>query len=584
MNLVFDLETDGLLDTLTKIHCIAVKDINSGEVTSFNPSQIKEGLELLSKAKFLIGHNIMNFDLMAIKKLYPDFTVKARIRDTLVLSRLIKADIYNEDFLHSKLPRKLSGSHSLKAWGIRLGILKGDFGSTTDWSDWSAEMQEYCEQDVEVTHELWKYLAPDKWSENSIIFEHLMSDVCNKIGNVGWTFDQGKATKLYSKLALARDNLQNELQTLFEPWEIKSEIVPKVNNSKLGYKKGVPFTKVKEVQFNPSSRRHIHICLSKKYAWKPKKFSPSGDAQIDEKVLSELPYPEAKKLAYMFLLNKRIGQLAEGYQAWLKLVDKDGQLRHSIISCGTVTLRAAHRYPNLGQVPSVGSEFGKECRELFTVPEGYSLVGSDLSGLELRCLAHFLAYWDDGDYAKEILEGDIHTTNQKAAGLPTRDLAKKFIYTLLYGGGDFKVGQVLGKGAKEGKDIKAKFFKALPSFMNLRNKVQREAQKGYIKGLLGEQVKIRSAHASLNTLLQNTGSTISKKWVLLIHQEIHRQGLDAEIIAWVHDEVQIRCKKGIEEDVGNITRRMAKEAGSYFNFKIPIESEFTTGNNWSETH
>lgn len=583
MNLVFDIETDGLLDTLTKIHCIVAKDIDTNEVFSFKNTEIKLGLELLRQADTLIGHNIINFDLPALNKVYYWFNPMAEILDTLVLSRVIKADQAKTDFSSLVLPRKLNGSHSLKAWGIRLGILKGDYGETNDWSKWSEAMQSYCEQDVEVTHALWKHLAPEKWSKESITFEHEIAEVCNRIGSEGWTFDETKAGILYSKLAQKRADLEVELQNLFEPWEVHTPFVPKVNNKKLGYVKGEVFTKVRTIDFNPNSRKHIQFCLQKKYKWKPKKFTPSGDAQIDESILADLPFPEAKKLAYMFLLQKRIGQLAEGSQAWLRLC-KDGIIKHNIISAGTVTLRAAHRYPNLAQVPSVQAEFGKECRELFTVPTDCSLVGADLSGLELRCLAHFLAYTDNGAYAQEILNGDIHTTNQKAAELETRDQAKKFIYTLLYGGGDLKVGQVLGKGAKAGKETKEKFFKAMPSFSTLKKQVQAAAARGYLIGLTGEKVIIRSAHAALNTLLQNTGSTISKKWVILIDQELRKQGLDAKIIAWVHDEVQIKCKKGIEDHVGDITRRMAKETGEFFKFKIPIESEYTVGSNWSETH
>jgi DNA polymerase I-like protein with 3'-5' exonuclease and polymerase domains len=583
LNLVFDIETDGLLDTLTQIHCIVIKDIDSNEVFSFPPADVEQGLDMLHKADRIIGHNIINFDLPAIEKVYPTFETKAKVSDTLVLSRVIKADQTNKDFSSLVLPRKLNGSHSLKAWGLRLGVLKGEFGETTDWSKWSEDMQKYCEQDVEVTHKLWMHLAPEKWSKESITFEHQIAEVCNRIGSEGWSFNEKKAGDLYSKLAKKRADLEVELQTLFEPWEVHTPFVPKVNNKKLGYVKGEVFTKVRTIDFNPNSRKHIQFCLQEKYKWKPKKFTPSGDAQIDESILADLPFPEAKKLAYMFLLQKRIGQLAEGSQAWLRLC-KDGVIRHNIISAGTVTLRAAHRYPNLAQVPSSQAEFGRECRELFTVPADCSLVGADLSGLELRCLAHFLAYYDDGEYAKEILNGDIHTANQKAAELETRDQAKKFIYTLLYGGGDLKVGQVLGKGAKAGKETKEKFFKAMPSFSTLKSQVNESAQRGYLIGLTGEKVIIRSAHAALNTLLQNTGSTISKKWVILIDQELRKQKLDAKIIAWVHDEVQIKCKKGIEDHVGDITRRMAKETGDFFKFKIPIASEYTVGTNWSETH
>tara|TARA_B100000287_G_scaffold122477_1_gene114369 strand:+ start:33693 stop:35453 length:1761 start_codon:yes stop_codon:yes gene_type:complete len=586
MRLVFDIETNGLLDTLDKIHCIVIKDIDN-DMLYFSSSKHKSFnniLSVLENADEIIGHNIIGFDLPAIQKVYPNFSPKGKVTDTLVISRLIEADLVNTDFDTSvSLPKKLYGSHSLKAWGLRLGNHKGDYDG--GWEEFSEEMLEYCKQDVEVTHALWKRLAPEKYSQQAIKFEHQVAELCDRIGNAGWTFDITKASHLYAKLAQERATLEGELQTLFEPWEIVTEFIPKVNNKKLGYKKGEPFNKVKVVEFNPNSRKHIQFCLEKKYRWKPKKMTPSGDAQIDETILAALPYPEAKKLARMFMLNKRIGMLAEGNAAWLKLVKDNGQLHHSIISNGAVTGRATHRYPNLAQVPAVRAEFGKECRELFTVPTGYELVGSDLSGIELRSLAYYLSAYDKGAYAKEILNGDIHTKNQNDAGLETRDQAKTFIFALIYGGGDLMIGKIAGSNAKKGKELKDNFYKANPSFKQLKDNLEQASNKGYILGLDKRKLKIRSRHKSFNTLLQSCAALICKQWILNIDHEIRRQNLDAKIIAWVHDEVQIAVKKGDADHVGDITSRMAKKTGEDFNItEIPIEAEFKIGTNWANTH
>jgi DNA polymerase I-like protein with 3'-5' exonuclease and polymerase domains len=200
----------------------------------------------------------------------------------------------------------------------------------------------------------------------------------------------------------------------------------------------------------------------------------------------------------------------------------------------------------------------------------------------LRCLAHFLD--DGGAYAKEILDGDIHTTNQKAAGLDTRDQAKTFIYALLYGAGDAKIGSIIDKGAKEGKLLKERFMEALPAFRTLKKAVEQASKRGFIKGLDGRQVKVRSAHAALNTLLQSAGGLICKKWLCLVDQEIKAQGIDAQIIAWVHDELQISVKKGSEQDVCNIARRSAEKAGESFGFRIPVGADATIGGTWADTH
>jgi hypothetical protein len=590
--LVFDIETNGLLPQLTTIHCIAIRDLDEcdrrvNSMKTYRPTEIEDALDRLECADEIIGHNVIGFDIPAIQKLFPDWKPRGKVTDTLVLSRLIKADLLTDDSMRVKHPegflKRFYGSHSLKAWGMRMGNLKGDYDG--GWDTFNEDMLLYMVQDVNVTCDLLKLLCLDNdFSERCIELEHDLAEVCFRIGNNGWTFDGEKAAALYATLCQRRLDLEIDLATLFEPWEIRTPFTPKVNNKSRGYEKGVTIDKVVEVHFNPNSRKHIARCLIEKYNWKPKVFTPSGDAKIDEDVLIAMSYPEAKKLAEAFLVQKRIAMLSEGNAAWMKLVDGDGKIRHNLISGGTISGRASCRSPNLQQIPSTRSVYGQECRELFTVPKGWLLVGSDLSGLELRCLANVLE--DGGEYAKQILESDIHTFNQEAAGLVTRDQAKTFIYALMYGGGDSMIGKIVGGTAKDGKRLKGDFDKNVPAFKRLKAELKSAfKQKGWLRGIDGRKLFVRSEHRCLSQLLQSSGAILCKEWVRLIDQQINTQGLDAYIMGWVHDEVQIACKnKEVAENVGNIARRTALEAGEAFGFSIPIEAEYNIGQTWADTH
>lgn len=585
MRLVFDIETNGLLPELHTIWCIAIRDLDDADkVWSYKPDEIHQGLEHLLQADELIGHNIIAYDIPAIQKIYPDFdTTGIKITDTLVLSRLIAADVGLRDYAKQPdMPKRLYGGHSLKAWGYRLGEYKGDFGENNDWSKWSEAMHQYMIQDTLVTHKLWYALAPDKWSQESIEFEHKVAEICAKMSSTGWTFNTEKAGLLYSKLIKEKTELTESLKGLFPAWDVEEEFIPKRNNKTRGYEAGVPFTKVTSMEFNPTSRKHIELCLRRKYDWQPKEFTPAGVAKIDDAILAELPFPEAKPLGRTFMLQKRLGQLAEGKHSWLKRVDND-RLSCNINPNGTVTGRATHHQPNLAQVPAVRAEYGKECRELFSVPKGYSLVGTDLASLELRVLASLLN--DGGAYAREILEGDIHTANQKSMGLASRDDAKVAIFTMIYGGGNQRLGAIAGKGAAEGKRIRDNFMQANPAYSSLLRAAKSAVNsRGHLIGLDGRKIYCDSDFKALNYLIQSNGSLICKKWMQLIDAEMKRQNIDANLVAWIHDELQISVKEGSEEIVGNISRRMAREAGEYFNLSIPFDAEYQIGRTWADTH
>ena len=598
--LIFDIETDGLLDTCTKIHSLCIRDADTGEAWSCTDHRgyktIKEGLDLLAGADTIIGHNIITFDIPAIQKMHPGWTTTAQIRDTLVCTRLIWPDI--KDFDNARIrakkefPERLIGSHKLEAWGWRLREHKGDFGKETDWQTWSKEMQDYCEQDVIVTADLWEHIKRQNYSEEAIELEHDFQHIIWKQEQNGFPFDKDRAVQLYSELSAKREKLSQELRTLFPPKIIKTAFTPKRNNKTKGWTAGVTVEKIREVPFNPASRQQIAERLIQK-GWKPDSFTETGQPQVSETSLSALHGPDIDALLEYLTLSKLLGQLSEGQNAWLKM-ERDGIIYGEVITNGAVTGRCTHKKPNIAQVPAVGKPYGQECRSLFHPPAGWVQIGCDASGLELRCLAHYMARYDGGAYAKIILEGDIHTENQKAAGLETRNQAKRFIYAFLYGAGDVKLGSIIHEDASEavqkkiGAAIKAKFFKKIPAVKNLVTDVQAAAKRGWLKGLDGRRLKVRSQHSALNTLLQSAGAVVMKKATVILWSDLAAQGLtwpnDYWQMAHVHDEYQLAARPELAELIGQTGIQAITKAGAYYNFRCPLAGEYKVGHNWAETH
>lgn len=593
---VGDIETDGLLDRLTTVHCLVLQDVDTKEVFSYGPNEIQEGLARMKSATKLIFHNGIKFDFPALEKVYPDFHIERdRVIDTLVCTRLIWTNLSDTDggrIAAGKIEPKLRGSHSLAAWGKRLGVLKGDFGQSTDWSEWSPEMQKYCEQDVAVTLKLWAVISAKEYSATALDLEHQVAWIVAEQERHGFLFDVAKAEKLLMHLQQERAKIEADLQTIFDPWY--SAVEEKTPSKTINYKSvdrhsvwaGAPYTVIKQNVFNPNSRMHIADRLIAKYGWKPSEFTPDGRAKVDESVLEELPYPEAQAIAKSLMLQKRIGQIGEGNNAWLNLVGDDNRIHGSVNTNGAVTGRMTHNYPNVAQTPSVGKPYGAECRELFMVPKGKKLVGVDVSGLELRMLGSYLHRFDNGAYGNEVVNGDIHTVNQKAAGLPSRSAAKTFIYGFLYGAGAAKIGSIVGKGPKEGQKLKTKFLDQTPALAKLIDAVTSASKRGYLKGLDGRELHIRSSHAALNTLLQSAGALVCKRWAVEMDLALRERGLKhkCQVVANIHDEHQYECDEDIAELVGELSVQSIKKAGHFFNIKVELDGEAKIGNNWYETH
>ncbi|CAB4139341.1 PolA DNA polymerase I - 3'-5' exonuclease and polymerase domains [uncultured Caudovirales phage] len=639
----FDIETNGFLDNLTKVHSLVIRDAVTGELLAscaHHPKfhTMQQGLAILSEASALIGHNIIKFDLPALEKVFGwKPAADQKIVDTLVCTRLIWSDIADGDVRRvrmKRLPSKLLGSHKLEAWGYRLGEMKGEFDPGEDaWATWSEEMQVYCEQDVAVTVALWALIRKQKYSPRALRLEHDFAEIMAKQERFGFWFNEDAARSLYADLVAERLDLRQQLQVAFPPITVMEPFTPKRTVVSKGWFAGVTIHRPKVVTFNPGSRQMIADRLREK-GWVPADFTPTGQAKIDETILLGLPYPEAKLLARYFLVEKRIGQIAEGDQAWLRLVRK-GRIHGSVITNGAVTGRCTHSNPNIAQVPKVGSPWGLECRALFGATPGRVQVGADLAGLELRCLAHFMAQWDGGAYAKVLLEGDIHWVNVQALGLTQEDRddtrkrhklfrngSKTFIYGFLYGAGDAKAGaivfdiisalEVAGEDASDlrnkffpstpadtaptedalraaGKKLKTQFLKRTPALSQLRKWVEEEAKgRGHLLGLDDRKLRVRSMHAALNTLLQSAGALIAKLATVLAYRNLssagYKWGKDFAFVAHVHDEVQVETREEIAENVGNIIVQSMREAGEQFDLLCPIDGEWKVGRTWADTH
>lgn len=615
--LIFDIETDGLLDFVKKVHCGCVYDTTMEQYTLYRPHEIEQMVDRLVKADSICGHNVIMFDIPVLEKLYNVVFDHEKVIDTLVLARLVYSNISDIDAVlvrQKKLSSKLWGSHSLKAYGQRLGVLKGTYAEDTEdcWACFNEDMLDYNKQDVVVTKKLYENLVSKGFTEGASLLEHKAQWLMFKMEQNGFPFNLEKAYELKAVLEMERQKVEDELKA-YAPLIPDKVFIPKRDNKTLGYTKGVPIQRYKE--FNPTSRAQMKYIFEEyhKYQFQECMYdTKTGQLKLDEEALKHIETDEtatdelrhiASLYRVSFLLSKRLGQLSEGKQAWLKLVGADGKIHGRCNPNGTVSGRASHSNPNVAQVPSANSPYGKECRELFGVPKGWYQAGIDCSGLELRCLAHYLYPYDHGEYAHEILNGDIHTKNQKNAGLETRSQAKTFIYGFLYGGGDAKIGEIVNGTKEDGKRLKEKFLKNTPALKTLQKQIKDklsrfntttkkvEMKRNYLYGLDGRKLYVRSMHSALNLLLQSAGALICKQWVVRTEQRLLERGLkhgwdgDFALMAYVHDEQQIACRtKEIAEIVVLEAQQAVRDVGEHYGFRMQLDTEGKIGENWYGTH
>ena len=576
MDLVFDIETDDI--HATKIWCIVAQNPDSGEIFKFPPKRLDEGYQFLTKADRLIGHNIIGFDIPMVEKFGGVDLSDKKIIDTLVLSRLFN-------------PTR-DGGHSLETWGYKLGYPKIEF---EDYLNYSTEMLNYCVRDVQLNTRVLQELRKESkgFKPECIDLEQGVAKIMKQQEQDGFAFDVQSALSLLAELREKMHQIEDEVHSTFKPkWVDTKEVTPYIKKDGNLSKRGLtdeeyqrcldtnnfnPFMRQTLQEFNLGSRKQIGEYLID-FGWKPDRFTLTGQPIVDEKTLSKITHiHEAKLIADFLLLQKRIAQI----DSWVEAVKDDGRIHGFVIPNGTITGRMTHRNPNVAQVPSVHSPYGKECRACWTVPEGNKLVGVDASGLELRMLAH---YMDDKEYINEIINGDIHTTNQNFAGLKSRDQAKTFIYALVYGAGDEKIGSIIKGSRAEGKKLRERFLSSLPTYKSLKERVDRAASKNFLKGLDGRKLYIRNKHAALNTLLQGAGAILMKKALVQLDSVLKLNAIDYRFVANIHDEWQIEVKESQADFVGETAIKSIIEAGEHFNLRCPMDGEYKVGGNWSDTH
>ena len=543
MRAIVDIETDSL--NATKVHCIVAKDIDSGRVYPFPPDLVTEFKSWAQGVKQFIMHNGLSFDAPVCNRLLGTNIKPDQVLDTLVLSQLFYP---------------IRDGHSLKAWGERLGFPKGDVDT---FEVYTPDMLEYCKQDVNITHQLLNEMKKEgkNFSPYSIKIEHDVRVIVNKQERNGFYLDMKKTMNLL--------NLLQDEATELVTWSVK-HFDPTVVEL---------VTKTKYIPFNIGSRQQIADRLSK-IGWKPKQHTDKGNIIINEAVLDTIDMPEARKFSRYFLLQKRIAQI----KSWIKACDdNDGRVHGRVMTLKTITGRMSHNSPNMAQIPAVRSPYGKECRDCWTVADTstHSIVGTDASGLELRCLAH---YMNDTTFTDILLTGDIHTHNMKMAGLTDRDQAKTFIYAFMYGAGATKIGKIVGAGAKEGQRLIDNFLSSMTALKRVRDGVTKASAKGKIKGIDGRLLHIRSAHSALNTLLQGAGAVVCKIWLINIMTRVRTLGLDAKLVASIHDEYQFEVLNTDVKKFGQITKDAMKDTEKELQMKCPLDSEWKVGKTWAETH
>ena len=547
MLITLDIETNTKHDT---IWVAVTQDVETGEMLEHYSAETLE--PLLRDSEGVIGHNIIGFDAPVLEKQWSLQIPKEKLKDTLVLSRL-----WNPS---------LEGGHSLDSWGKRFGDHKIDFhdydGGLSD------EMVEYCRQDVALTTRLYKHLTDtlkrEEFKQQCVDLEEKVYIITAQQERNGFMLDVEAATSLWQDITHKMRQITAELQKVFPP------IVEERWSEKTGKR-----LKDKVTEFNVGSRKQIAERLES-VGVKFKLQTEKGAIIVNEKVLEGIDIPEAKMIYDYLLLQKRAAQI----DSWLTH-EKDGRVHGRVITNGAVTGRMTHHSPNLAQVPSVSAPYGRECRSFWTVPEHHKLVGCDASGLELRMLAHYMR---DERYTNEILSGDIHTANMKAAGLTDRNQAKTFIYAFLYGAGAAKIGQIVGGGYREGQQLIDSFLRNTPALAKLREKVAKHATAGTLPALDGRRLRVRSEHTALNTLLQGAGAIVMKQALVLLADRLSTYDIPHKLVANVHDEFQIEVPENFADVVGKAAVRAIKNAGDVLDLRCPLDAEYNVGNNWAETH
>jgi len=628
----YDLETNGLLRKQGLfIHCMSYAFDDQPVQRAVGLAAVKAVVDQLLPATMCIAHNEVGFDAPVLKRFGMDLKARGHI-------------LFDTKVVCSVVDPEYSGTHSLKDWGVRVNAPKDDYQERCEaagidpWAEYTEEMGTYCDQDVDTLRKIdrylhHKYLSTHDWS-TSLLLEHDIAAIMARQAYVGVRFDLDAANKLVQQLTDYIAERTTYCAGFIKPKCVQGEPVAKafkkngapsavawkalglepgekdanvlidcgdwgMSHSVNGVTIGGEFDRVSFSEYDLDSRHQV-IQLLMLHGWTPTEWTEKGNPKFTEDSITAQLGGIGKALAERFVAITRLGQV----RGWLSKVREDGRIEARAFANATPTGRMRHSV--VVNVPRPGTMWGKEMRALFCVPEGKVQVGCDAAGLELRMLAHYMG---DEEYTRQILSGDIHWFNVQLMGLVPkgtkrikegpgheqhdafRNVAKTFIYALIYGAGDAKIGSVVAglpgfSGTEaDGALLRQRFFTGLPKYGKLMERIEQGIKKKWLMGLDGRKLYVRHNHAGLNTLMQSAGSILVKAATSYTHKKLRRLGIPFEQIIHMHDEAQFETTtEANAKIIGETFDEAMRWAEKRFKVRCPLAGDYKMGRNWMECH
>jgi DNA polymerase-1 len=598
MKLVFDIEANGLLTTVSKFHCAGAMDVDTGEEYWFRPHQLQEFLDLLDSAKVIIAHNAYGYDVEALRILSGgSWTPKATVQCTKVMSQMLNY-------------RRFGFGHSLKQWGEAFGDQKGDYNG--GWEEFNEDMFTYMKQDVRLGTRVYNHLMQEvknyiassgsKGILKALRSEMQMDHIMVKQNRNGWLFNAPEATQLLTTV----ENKMKSIEDFINP-QLPARL-RKVDNepkSPKFTKAGKPaawmrnwfslgdecvvddcpvwgeFSRIEFIDGDVGNTDTVKRMLYS-LGWQPDEWNWK---RIDGKFIKVSPKLSDSSLEGLGDVGKA---LMEYYtlrsrhsiiKGWFEHIDSNSRLHGDVFNIGTPTFRQTHKI--IANLPSGKAVLGPEVRKLFVARKGYKLVSADSAACQLRLLAHFMK---NEEFTKEILDGDIHQKNADILGCD-RPTAKPFIFAFLYGAGGKKLGSILGVSEKEGNKKKKQYLESIPALKKLINSVQNIVEhQGYIPGLDDRPIYTESAHKALNYLIQGAEAVVMKYTIIMIEEELEKAGLDSSILLFYHDEVTYEVKEEQAEQAREIIMRCFEEAPKALGVDIMTCGDCNIGDDYYDVH
>lgn len=635
---VIDIEADGLLDTISKMHCAVAMTLDEKEVWRFEPHQVAEFCDFLSTVDVWVGHNIIQYDIPAIKKVL-GYEFKGKKVDTMLMSRLQNPHRTAPFYAQNK--KEAMKVHGLYAWGVRVGIDKPEI---EDWSTYTPHMLFRCEEDVRINiatyHALRKEAEGQDWRDAHMLTFKLWENLAKQEG-AGWLVDQEYMHKCIHMLTRWMDKvdkvLESHLPIVYDIKETKKE--GEYNWVKKPFMKSGMYSSSVEKHFNldPLSNEYDECPVAGPFSrigyrridlgspaeakgwmmsqgWEPEEWNLDDDGNPrSPKMPKDGEFPGVEgKAGRLYAKRAKASHRRSNIEGWLKRVRPDGRLESRVTGL-TDTRRAKHG--NIANVPNGEAFFGKQMRKGFTSRDGWVLVSADAAGCQDRMMATRAG---DAEFTKMLLEGDkdagtdSHTLARKGINEVlnhfklspiSRGKAKNFNFGWTFGASDTKLGRMCGGSKEVGAAIREALRKVFPAKAALIDKITAEWRgnakqrpgrwgridyyDGWIKGLDGAPIFIKSEHAALVYAVQADEAIYMSAAYNLVHRNLEQRfkwGDDYLIVCWYHDEVTVECRDEIKEEVASLIEKAFTMASNFYKLSVPQIGTAAIGRTWLDVH